>query len=1314
MPCGCLEGDNDEELCEERHPDDGSAIKRTSKMASDEMVRKKRKLDLNRAGHVESSDGVTCTDVDMGSSPDRNALQTLRDSKDDQKIEAPTQVLKGISDDATSGSPKRRSMDGVIDINEKDSSEEGHYDDGSAIDQIFKSASNGVVQKMLKLKQIGIAESNAESNGVCMNGKTSDSSKRRAPETRRDSEDGQQVEEAPTQMLKGTSEEKTDETCKDHPKRVRITSVASPQNTGSVRGLQALRDGRHGELHSSSMTPLKAQPMWPLLWPPLPVLMPQPPPLVFPALFSNQLQQTAPGFHSASGAPSAVRPHSPPHPQQEKGNLPQKAAHKKAAHIKWSGKTIALGTFPIAEAAEKMAQAKALTRRFRHMYPKPSREWVIRELERWQIRVLRARRSTASSEETEEGDGGRSLSYQNFVVNRCSKGSKHVEAPSRVLNGPSEEATNESPKKAPATGSASHQNAGSEGLQALTEERCGERDGQSDVPPYGEGNLHGKTSGRPHKGAPHTQSDSKDAQQIEVPTQLLVMTNESPKQASTTSTASPQNAGGLKDGQVLTDGRHGSLPKKSVHVKWWGKTIALGTFPIAEADEKCARAKALTRTWRSTMVPKPSRSWVIGELERQQIRVVATTREEKEEGDRRGLFSYHEYFNRFCKDNKQFEAPTQAFRLKGASEETTNEIPNEEPLEKGYQWTDAERCNKDGSQMEAQSQVFGLEGISEETTNESTKKVPTTSAVSPQNAGSAREIQAQPGWRYQCSARRGDVTNWEAMYDCLLQYRNRHGHTNVPPYEKGNSLLKNPIQGEERRKRASIQWFGDTIKLGTFPSAAEAQEKLALAKNLIYVWGVARFPTPSTEWVIQELERLQIRVVTGNTASSGERKGGDRRESDDEQGDERTLEDLSRWVQLQRLWYQSLMKNNPSFLTQDRIDKLNKVDFDFSPVGGEHKPWERWLESLRVYKEEHGDFDGVLLDKEVGEWVSTQLKQYHRLSAGKLSPMTGERLAKLIEIGLFPMIGNEWEQEEESTEPDEGLHEEGKGGGTKRTSGYTHLTWDQWFNLLRDFKEANGHLQVPSKPTSGLYNWIKKQREEHNKLRKGKPSKLTALNLERLRDLGYLFPSKAPNKPWDDRVAELRKFAEEHGHCCVPKSCYPDLGLFVSRMRTYYNLRKIGKPSCGLTEERVKVLESIGMVWRMRDKHKRRQSVFKPWEEWYQQLIRFRALHGHCRVPCKTSALGQFVRTQRKAYKDLKEGQKSSLTPDRLIKLTEIGFAFQVGPQKKFSKEEGLRRAAARAAAWRQKMELHNEEEDDEDQTEESAEPEASGCLDSY
>lgn len=68
--------------------------------------------------------------------------------------------------------------------------------------------------------------------------------------------------------------------------------------------------------------------------------------------------------------------------------------------------------------------------------------------------------------------------------------------------------------------------------------------------------------------------------------------------------------------EVSPDGR------RAAHVKWDGKTIALGTFSAQEAVEKCNRAKALTKKWRTTMIPKPDVEWVKTTLERLNIRVV--------------------------------------------------------------------------------------------------------------------------------------------------------------------------------------------------------------------------------------------------------------------------------------------------------------------------------------------------------------------------------------------------------------------------------------------------------------------------------------------------------------------------------------------------------------------------------------------------------------------------------------------------------------------------------------------------------------------
>lgn len=77
--------------------------------------------------------------------------------------------------------------------------------------------------------------------------------------------------------------------------------------------------------------------------------------------------------------------------------------------------------------------------------------------------------------------------------------------------------------------------------------------------------------------------------------------------------------------RAFEDVNNGSLDeegRKAAHVKWDGKTIALGTFCAAEAAEKCEKAKSLTKKWRATMVPKPDVEWVKNQLEGLGIRVV--------------------------------------------------------------------------------------------------------------------------------------------------------------------------------------------------------------------------------------------------------------------------------------------------------------------------------------------------------------------------------------------------------------------------------------------------------------------------------------------------------------------------------------------------------------------------------------------------------------------------------------------------------------------------------------------------------------------
>lgn len=118
-------------------------------------------------------------------------------------------------------------------------------------------------------------------------------------------------------------------------------------------------------------------------------------------------------------------------------------------------------------------------------------------------------------------------------------------------------------------------------------------------------------------------------------------------------------------------------------------------------------------------------------------------------------------------------------------------------------------------------------------------------------------------------------------------------------------------------------------------------------------------------------------------------------------------------------------------------------------------------------------------------------------------------------------------------------------------------------------------------------------------------------------------------RPWNDMLYELLKYRMTHGHVMVPFKTGGDLGKWVSQQRTQYaNVQKAmrEKPvqaltnSEYLTEERMRVLTSIGFVWDVvqADNDAR-------WKKRYDELKNYRLANGHCNVPQSTD-LGKWVK----------------------------------------------------------------------------------------
>lgn len=141
---------------------------------------------------------------------------------------------------------------------------------------------------------------------------------------------------------------------------------------------------------------------------------------------------------------------------------------------------------------------------------------------------------------------------------------------------------------------------------------------------------------------------------------------------------------------------------------------------------------------------------------------------------------------------------------------------------------------------------------------------------------------------------------------------------------------------------------------------------------------------------------------------------------------------------------------------------------------------------------------------------------------------------------------------------------------------------------------------------------------------------------------------------WEEQFKALVAFHKENGHCKVPArySVNPKLGRWVMTQRRQFTLMVQGYSSA-LTIERIQRLESIGFTWSIRPEPK------SSWNIKFNELKAYKEAFGNCMVPQRYQAnpsLGTWVHTQRRQYKLMKEGKKSSMTQEKAKALDSIGF----------------------------------------------------------
>uniref|UniRef100_A0A7S4JDH0 Helicase-associated domain-containing protein n=1 Tax=Odontella aurita TaxID=265563 RepID=A0A7S4JDH0_9STRA len=298
-------------------------------------------------------------------------------------------------------------------------------------------------------------------------------------------------------------------------------------------------------------------------------------------------------------------------------------------------------------------------------------------------------------------------------------------------------------------------------------------------------------------------------------------------------------------------------------------------------------------------------------------------------------------------------------------------------------------------------------------------------------------------------------------------------------------------------------------------------------------------------------------------------------------------------------------------LTEDQVRQLEDLGFC-------RPAWIKMHNALRVYKGIHGHCnvsEHSPLYHKLGSWVQAQRRSYKNKSRN----MTPERIRRLEDLSF------QWR-----------LHD--------------RKNWWDEYQLLREYWVEHGDFNIPTDKPEGLHlvEWAKVQRRHYKRRQQGDYSFLTDDRVRALDAIDFVWDKFEAR--WMERFSQLGKFRSQYGHCNVTKNSAGEYGTLYSWVRQQRHIRKLGDTGMGkpMPMKRIKLLDEEGFVW---------DAAEELWNQNYEKLVHFQRSNGHCDVQCTVNEpLYVWIWRLREAYKKFRDGKKSTLNFERIMRLEKIGF----------------------------------------------------------
>ena len=401
-------------------------------------------------------------------------------------------------------------------------------------------------------------------------------------------------------------------------------------------------------------------------------------------------------------------------------------------------------------------------------------------------------------------------------------------------------------------------------------------------------------------------------------------------------------------------------------------------------------------------------------------------------------------------------------------------------------------------------------------------------------------------------------TDWQNKFSELKEFKKKHGHASPSSISKEFNLIGVWCSTQRRNYRDK--------KL--------SQEKIDLLNSLDFDWN-----TFETDWQNNFLELQKFKKKHGHVNPPCSRSS------------EFNL--LGDWCVKQR------GSNRKGTLSQQRIDLLNSLDFDWDP---KETDWQSNFLELQKFKKKHGHASPPCSrgseSSLLANWCVLQRKNQRK---DKLSQ---ER------IDLLNSLDFDWDPLE--------------------------TDWQNNFLELQKFKKKHGHASPPtnSNKSNSFGSWCSEQRKSQKK------GKLSQERIDLLNSLDFDWDPLETD--WQNNFLELQKFKKKHGHASPPTNSNKSnsFGSWCSEQR---KSQKKGK----LSQERIDLLNSLDFDW---------DPLETDWQNKFLKLKNFKDNHGHASPSTRSKEfrpLGQWCSNQRI------KNRKGNLSSEKFDLLNNIGFKWE-------------------------------------------------------